>query len=145
MISILKTERSRDAGLVSLVFRIIFFIAKGVSTLSVKVIWQERGQRMADEAILRDIPRPSGAYAPSGSGPKGGKRNNMVNFSALEYATKLELEARQYLGWHHEYYKGGFYTSAGKDFYLRNMRILAPNSLPTTQVRHRLPGRCLTD
>ncbi|KAJ9125296.1 hypothetical protein QFC22_000252 [Naganishia vaughanmartiniae] len=83
-------------------------------TEGVKVIWQERGQRMADEAILRDIPRPSGAYAPSGSGPKGGNRSNMVNFSALQYATKLELDARQYLGWHHEYYKGGFYTSAGQ-------------------------------
>ncbi|KAJ9108940.1 hypothetical protein QFC21_000262 [Naganishia friedmannii] len=83
-------------------------------TEGVKIIWQERGQRMADEAILRDIPRPSGAYAPAGSGPKGGSQSNMVNFSALQYATKLELDARQYLGWHQEYYKGGFYTSAGQ-------------------------------
>ncbi|KAJ9101959.1 hypothetical protein QFC19_005041 [Naganishia cerealis] len=77
----------------------------------VKRIWKERGQKMADEAILRDIPKPSSIYAPGGSGPKGGERNNMVNFSALQYATKLELEARQYLGWHQEYYKGGYYTS----------------------------------
>lgn len=60
---------------------------------------------MADEAILREIPKPDKNFNPSGKSPPGGNKSN--KFSPNVYAEKLLLEARQFLGWHQEYYKGG--------------------------------------
>lgn len=69
---------------------------------------------MADDAILREIPKPNRSMAFPGSGPTQGRKNNMVRFDPEWYAKKLQLEARQYLGWHQEYYKGGHNTSSSK-------------------------------
>lgn len=62
---------------------------------------------MADEAILREIPKPDKNFNPTGKSPAGGSTQSMAKFSPQWYAEKLLLEARQFLGWHQEYYKGG--------------------------------------
>ncbi|KAI5454554.1 hypothetical protein NCC49_003449 [Naganishia albida] len=88
-----------------------------------KIIWQERGQKMADEAILREIPKPDKNFNPTGRGPAKGSSSNHMRFSQLWYAEKLLLEARQFLGWHQEYYKGGYNTNQS-----RLGKVKAPSS-----------------
>lgn len=97
-----------------------------------KIIWQERGQKMADEAILREIPKPDKNFNPTGEGPAKGSKSNHMRFSQLWYAEKLLLEARQFLGWHQEYYKGGYNTNqcefrAESRVSASDTRILSPS------------------